>query len=282
MVLPRSAGTFLISRVAISWSDAAVSTSNTISPASSSRIVSRSFRVQPMLGLLGFFDDDAVLAVVLLEPHGDGLAARGRQVLADVVRPDRQLAVTAVDQARELDGGRTSEVDDRVERRADRPSREEDVVHEDHRLVLDREWDVGAADHRRPAHAQVVAVERDVERPDRKCRAVDLRDLRGKAMREAHAARPQPDEREVLGAAVLLQDLVGDAGEGPVERGLVEDLRFLPVAWWGAAHLLSLRASPGSLKGKHLIDSRHSTWRAPPVSTSRIAPFKMLPSGNRR
>src|SRR5437667_406540 len=167
MVLPRSAGTFLISREAISWSDAAVSTSSTISPASRSRIVSRSFRVQPMLGLLGFFDDDAVLAVVLPEPHGDALAPRGRQVLADVVRPG-----------------------------------------------------------------------------------------------------PQPDEREVLGAAVLLQDLVGDAGEGPVERGLVEDLRFLPVAWWGAAHLLSLRASPGSLKGKHLIDSRHSTWRAPPVSTS--------------
>src|SRR5881296_1574761 len=109
MVLPRSAGTFLISRVAISWSDAAVSTSNTISPASSSRIVSRSFRIQPMLGLLGFFDDDAVLAVVLPEPHGDGLAVRGRQVLADVVRPDRQLAVSAVDQARELDGGRPAE-----------------------------------------------------------------------------------------------------------------------------------------------------------------------------
>src|SRR5207245_9717940 len=122
MVLPRSAGTFLISREAISWRDAAVSTSNTISLASRSRIVSRSFRVQPMLGLLGFFDDDAVLAVVLPHPHGDDLAARSRQVLADVVRPDRQLAVTAVDQARELDGGRTSEDDDRVETRPDRPA----------------------------------------------------------------------------------------------------------------------------------------------------------------
>src|SRR2546427_596696 len=188
--------------------------------------------------------------LLVLEPHGDGLAARGRQVLADVVRPDRQLAVPAVDQARELDGGRPAEVDDGVERRADRPAGEEDVVHEDHRLVLDRERDVGPADHRRAAHAQVVAVERDVERPDREGRAVDLGDLGGEAMRETHAARSQPDERQVLGAAVLLEDLGGDAGEGPVERGLVEDLRFLPGASCGAGHLLSLRASPGSLKGK--------------------------------
>src|SRR5439155_20902602 len=75
-------------------------------------------------------------------------------------------------------------------------------------------------------------------------------DVRGGARREAHAARAEHDEREVLGAAVLLEVLVGDAGEGSVERGLVEDLRLLAVTWCGAAHLLSLRASPGALKGK--------------------------------
>src|SRR5207245_5196452 len=106
------------------------------------------------------------------------------------------------------------------------------------------------ADHRRSAHAQVVTIERDVERPDREGRTVDVGDLRGEAMREAHAARAEPDEREVLGAAVLLEDLVGDAGEGSVERGLVEDLRLLAGAWCGATHPLSLRASPGALKGK--------------------------------
>src|SRR2546423_231854 len=126
-----------MSRDAISWSDAAVSTSKVISPASSSRIESRSFRVQPILALLGFFDDDAVLTVVLAQAYGEALAARA-----------------------------------------------------------------------------------------------------------------EPDERQVLGAAVLLEDLVGDAGEGPVERALVENLRLLAVAGGGATHLLSLRASPGSLKGK--------------------------------
>ena len=146
--------------------------------------------------------------------------------------------------------GRPAEVDDRVERGADGPAREQDVVDEDHRLGLDGERDVRSADHRGPAHAQVVAVERDVERADRQRGAVDLGDLRGQAVREADAAGAQADERQILGAAVLLEDLVGDAGEGPVERGLVEDLRLLPVPWCGAAHLLSLRASRGSLKGK--------------------------------
>src|SRR2546421_8433228 len=47
----------------------------------------------PCSGLLGFFDDHAVLAVVLTEPDGHALAARRGQVLADVVGADRQLAI---------------------------------------------------------------------------------------------------------------------------------------------------------------------------------------------
>src|SRR5438046_10766984 len=96
-----------MSRVAISWSDAAVSTSRTISPASSSRIANRSLRVQLMLGLHGFFDDHAVLAVVLAHPYRHALPTRRREALADVVGPDRQLAVAAAEQGPELDlGGR--------------------------------------------------------------------------------------------------------------------------------------------------------------------------------
>src|SRR3989442_3731658 len=98
-----------MSRVAISCSDAAVSTSRTISPASSSRIASRSLRVQLMLGLHGFFDDHAILALVLPQPHRHALPARRREVLADVVRPDRQLTVSSVDQARELARGPPAE-----------------------------------------------------------------------------------------------------------------------------------------------------------------------------
>src|SRR5687767_7207747 len=103
MVLPRSAGTFLISRPAISCSEAAVSISVVISAASSSRIVKRSLRVHPMSGLLGFFDHHAVFAVVLSQSHRHALAAGCRQVLADEVGPDGQLAVAAIDQDGQLD-----------------------------------------------------------------------------------------------------------------------------------------------------------------------------------
>src|SRR4030095_15718734 len=102
MVLPRSAGTFLISRPAISCSEAAVSTSNTISAGSSSRIVTRSFRVPPISALLRFFDHDPILAVVLPQTHRDTFALGRRQVLADVVGTDGQLAVSAVDENAEL------------------------------------------------------------------------------------------------------------------------------------------------------------------------------------
>jgi hypothetical protein len=45
---------------------------------------------------------------------------RGGQVLADVVGPDRQLAVAAVDEDGELHARRPPEVEERVDRGADR------------------------------------------------------------------------------------------------------------------------------------------------------------------
>ena len=49
----------------------------------------------------------ARLAVELRQAHLDKLAVRGGDVLADVVGADWELAVPAVDQHRELDGGRS-------------------------------------------------------------------------------------------------------------------------------------------------------------------------------
>src|ERR1700738_5732261 len=97
-VLPRRVGTFLISRLAISFIDTAVSSTSVISDASRSRMPSRSLR----LHLMGSFllDDDAIHAVVLAEHHGHLLAAARGQVLADVVGTDGQLALAAVHQDR--------------------------------------------------------------------------------------------------------------------------------------------------------------------------------------
>ena len=60
-------------------------------------------RISPNGCLLLGQEQDAVDLVHLDELHLDPLAARGRQVLADIVRANRQLAVAAVDERRELD-----------------------------------------------------------------------------------------------------------------------------------------------------------------------------------
>ena len=90
---------------------------------------------------------------------------RGGQVLADVVGADRQLAVAAVDEHRQLDGARAADVAQRVERGADRAAGEEHVVDEDHQRVVDAAGgDLGRAPSARGGlQAQVVAVHRDVE-----------------------------------------------------------------------------------------------------------------------
>ena len=122
-------------------------------------------------------DQHFVDAVDLLEPHLHALLQRRRQVLADVVRLDRQLAMAAVDEHDQLDGARPAEVDERVERGANRPAGVEHVVDQQDPPVVDRERNLGAAhDRLRPdgmAH-QVVAVERDVERAGRHLVAVDV------------------------------------------------------------------------------------------------------------
>src|SRR5690606_35549391 len=96
-VRPRSAGTFLMGRCAISCIAAAVSSTSRISSAERSAMPSRCrcfSRVGAGLGfssaiaLLRALDDDVVMAVHLLEPHLHALATRRRHVAADVIRLD--------------------------------------------------------------------------------------------------------------------------------------------------------------------------------------------------
>ena len=99
--------------------------------------------------LLGLTDEqDLVDLVDLDELHLDALGARGRQVLADVVGADRQLAVAAVDEDRELHACGPAVVEQRVDRGADRAAGVEHVVDEDAGLALEREVEPGRPDDR--------------------------------------------------------------------------------------------------------------------------------------
>ena len=81
---------------------------------------------------------------------------------------------------------------------------------------------------------EVVAVERDVEGAHRaasplRSPAIFWRDPLGEGL----PARLDADERDLVDAPGLLDDLVGDAGQRAVERGLVEDLRLVPIGHRG-------------------------------------------------
>ena len=84
-------------------------------------------------------------------------------------------------------------------------------------VAVEVERQVGALDDRLLGdQREVVAVERDVERADREADALMLRDRVGEPMGERDAAALDADEREALGAGVLLDDLVADAdGRAP-------------------------------------------------------------------
>src|SRR5919108_5863641 len=92
----------------------------------------RSGRTSAMDSSLGD-EQDAVDLVDLDELDLYALVAGRRQVLADVVGSDGKLAVASVDEHGELDAGRAAVVEERIDRRADRPPRVEDVVAEDAR-----------------------------------------------------------------------------------------------------------------------------------------------------
>src|SRR4029453_13622116 len=89
---------------------------------------SRMTRMSAIVTLLWRGDEqDLVDLVDLDEVHLDALGAGGRKVLAEGVRTDRDLAVPAVDEHGELDPLRSSIVEQRLYRGANRPACVEDV-----------------------------------------------------------------------------------------------------------------------------------------------------------
>ncbi len=167
---PFSAGTFLISRPETSAND-----SGTVEDALDPRAVQIVDRDQmpvhaTLLCVGGGADRDLVAAVDLLDVHVDALIAGGRQVLADVVGPDRKFAMAAVDQHGQLDTGGAAVIEQHVDRGAGGAARVEDVIDDHDRAAVDREVELRRVHDRARAAAsskpQVVAVEADVDRAE--------------------------------------------------------------------------------------------------------------------
>ena len=150
---PRSAGTFLISRPETSANESARSRMRSIAVAV--EVVDGEQVPHASRLLRGWRDRDLVDAVELLDADVDALRPRGREVLADVVGADRQLAVAAVGEHGELDARGPAVVEERLDRRAHGAAGVEDVV-DDRRpcAAVEREVEVRGVDDRR-ARARV-------------------------------------------------------------------------------------------------------------------------------
>jgi len=147
-------------------------------------------------------------------------------VLTHEVGAYRELAVTAIDEHRETDRAGPAVVDERVHRGANGSSGEQHVVHQNDDLVVDREVQRRLADDRRVADAcEVVAVERDVERPEWDRRVLVRADRVADPDGQDIAARADTDDGETGEFAVAFDDLVRDPGDGatnivgPEQRG---------------------------------------------------------------
>ena len=114
---------------------------------------------------------------------------------ADDVGLDRELAMAAIDEHRQADPRRAAQVADRVQGGADRPAREQDVVHQHDLGTVDGEGELGAAKHGpAPASPQVVAVERDVDGPHHDLVVGEQRQFLGQPLGERYPASPHADQ----------------------------------------------------------------------------------------
>ena len=148
----------------------------------------------------------------------DHLVPVGRQVLAHVVRPDRQLAVAPVDHHGQLDHLGPPVVAEGVERGPDGPPGEEHVVDQHHGGPGEVGGDVGGRFGQHGAQPDVVPVEGHVQGADGHVGALHLGQGLGQPMGDADAAGLQADQHDVVEAPVALGDLVGHPGDGAVAR----------------------------------------------------------------
>ena len=121
-------------------------------------------------------DQHGVLTVDLFEMHLHDLVRGGREVLADVVGPDRQLPVAPVDEHGQADGPGPAEVQERVEGRPDRAARVEDVVDEHDDPSVDVAGHGRGLEVARAPEGHVVPVEGDVEGPRRQVDPLEVGD----------------------------------------------------------------------------------------------------------
>src|SRR6266581_4080887 len=268
IVLPRSAGTFLMGRSDTSLKGSAVSRTRRIWSAERCSRPTRSLPrtavidgsgsqakawARPCAALKGtsrpLHQVHLVLSVQLFDEHVHALAAVHLDLLAHDVGLDRQLAAAAVHQHAQRDALGAPEVGELVERGADGAAGVEHVVHDDDVFPREVARDAGLPDHGLGAHGlEVVAVQGDVEGAAGHEHALFLLDELGDPLGELDAAPLDADEDEIVRAVGQLEHLDRHTLKRPRQGAGVQD-----GGPFGPAHLgLKLSLGPREEKpGAH-------------------------------
>ncbi len=149
---------------------------------------------------------------------------------------DGELATASIDEHGERHARGSPEVGQLVECRAHGAPRVEDIVDDHHLLPVEIPRQIRRPDDRSRAHGlQIIAIERDVERSPRDGHVLALLDRADDAVRELDAAALDPDDDQVGGSLIQLDDLFGHAAERPVNCARVEQGRIVschrPAIW---------------------------------------------------
>src|SRR5690349_9410935 len=246
IVLPRSAGTFLIGRSETSLNGSAVSSTRRICSGVRCSRPTRSFprtgfmpkapRI-PRLGWgyrwssLAAYQVDLILSVQLFDEHVHPLPAIHFHLFANDIRLDRELAPAPIDQHAERDPLGAPEVGELVERGAHGPSGIEHVVDDHHVLAVQVAGDPRLADDGLgPDRFEVVAIEGDIEGAAGEDHALVFLDERRDPFGQLHTAPLDADEHEIGGAMRQLEHFDGHTLKRPRQgAGVQDDRAFRPA-----------------------------------------------------
>src|ERR1039457_2627386 len=225
IILPRSVSSFFKLWLCIGWKSLARARMASIWARSSSSIPSNPAGMARLPGPLTH--QDLFHAIDLLELDFNDLDIAGLHLAPDEARLDRQFAVSAVDQHQQLHPGRAAVVEQRVQRGADGAAGVQHVVHQDDILTRHGKRNLRRAHHRLDVHrAQIVAIQVDVEDAHRDFPVFQALDLRRKPLRQRNAAAPDANKGELIQIFRLLQDLVSQPYQGPVDLRGAHELCF--------------------------------------------------------
>ena len=134
--------------------------------------------------------------------------------------------MATVNEHRKLDGGRTAQIHEGVERGADGATGIEHVVYKHDGFAVKRKRDVRAVHFGGKVGQEVVAIEADVQASQGRLLTFDFGDLVGQTLGQNVAAGDDAHEHNFMRAVVRLQNLVRDARKRSLDLGLIHHDRF--------------------------------------------------------